>query len=76
MRPGARIAQSRRMTDSTRSSGARRTLALLLSLNLLCYIDRYILAAVEPQIRESFFANDPTPWPKPGASRRHFCSAT
>lgn len=55
------------MTDSTRSSGARRTLALLLSLNLLCYIDRYILAAVEPQIRESFFPNDPNALAKTGS---------
>ncbi len=55
------------MTDSTRSSGARRTLVLLLSLNLLCYIDRYILAAVEPQIRESFFANDPNALAKTGS---------
>lgn len=67
MRLRVRIAESRRMTDSTRSSGARRTLALLLSLNLLCYIDRYILAAVEPQIRESFFANDPNALAKTGS---------
>lgn len=38
--------------------GARRALALLLSLNLLCYLDRYILAAVEPEIRKAFFAAD------------------
>lgn len=38
--------------------GAWRPLALLLTLNLLCYLDRYILAAVEPQIRATFFAPD------------------
>lgn len=36
-------------------SGARFALALLLGINLLNYIDRYILAAVEPNIREAFF---------------------
>ena len=40
------------------SSEARRALALLLGLNLLCYLDRYILAAVEPEIRRAFFAAD------------------
>src|SRR3954470_3622680 len=32
-------------------------LTLLLSINLFNYIDRYILAANEPQIREHFFPN-------------------
>jgi MFS family permease len=32
------------------------SLALLLALNLLNYIDRYVLAAVEPEIRQTFFA--------------------
>ena len=36
--------------------GARTALALLLGINLFNYIDRQILAAVEPQIRETFFA--------------------
>ena len=40
--------------------GARTALLLLLAINLFNYIDRQILAAVEPQIRETFFAaNDP-----------------
>jgi MFS transporter, Spinster family, sphingosine-1-phosphate transporter len=34
---------------------ARLSLALLLALNLLNYIDRYVLAAVEPEIRHAFF---------------------
>jgi MFS transporter, Spinster family, sphingosine-1-phosphate transporter len=33
----------------------RLSLALLLALNLLNYIDRYVLAAVEPEIRHAFF---------------------
>ena len=37
---------------------ARRALALLLGVNLFNYIDRYILAAVEPNIRAAFFAAD------------------
>jgi MFS transporter, Spinster family, sphingosine-1-phosphate transporter len=39
---------------------ARLSLALLLALNLLNYIDRYVLAAVEPEIRETFFAQEAT----------------
>jgi MFS family permease len=37
-------------------SGARTALLLLLSINLFNYIDRQILAALEPDIRSSFFA--------------------
>src|SRR5204862_5073059 len=37
-------------------SGARTALWLLLGINLFNYIDRYILAAVEPEIRAAFFA--------------------
>jgi MFS transporter, Spinster family, sphingosine-1-phosphate transporter len=40
-------------------SGARAALFLLLAVNLFNYIDRQILAAVEPDIRATFFsAND------------------
>src|SRR5689334_6260804 len=35
--------------------GARGALVLLLSINLFNYIDRYVLAAVEPQIAHAFF---------------------
>ncbi len=38
--------------------GARSALALLLAINLFNYIDRYVLAAVEPEIRKTFFAGD------------------
>lgn len=37
-------------------SGARTALALLLAINLFNFIDRYILAALEPEIRKTFFA--------------------
>src|SRR2546430_13548646 len=37
-------------------SGAQSALFLLLTINLFNYIDRQILAAVEPDIRASFFA--------------------
>lgn len=48
--------------------GARKALLLLLSINLFNYIDRYILAAVEPQIRQTFFAvGDPEAMAKTGA---------
>src|SRR4029077_7120925 len=39
-------------------SGARIALFLLLAINLFNYIDRQILAALEPDIRASFFAAD------------------
>src|SRR5437763_5722235 len=41
-------------------SGARSALLLLLGINLFNYIDRYVLSAVEPEIRAHFFApSDP-----------------
>ena len=36
-------------------SGARTALFLLLGINLFNYIDRQILAALEPDIRATFF---------------------
>src|SRR5438067_5590803 len=42
------------------SAGAATSLALLLAINLFNYIDRQILAAVEPNIRDTFFSpHDP-----------------
>src|SRR5256886_16904895 len=38
--------------------GARIALLLLLAINLFNYIDRQVLAAVEPGIRASFFASN------------------
>ncbi len=45
-------------SESRPAPGARSALALLLGINLFNYIDRYILAAVEPEIRRTFFAAD------------------
>lgn len=42
-------------TGGTVAKGARVSLALLLSINLFNYIDRYVLAAVEPEIAKHFF---------------------
>ena len=39
-------------------SGASGALFLLLAINLFNYIDRQVLAALEPDIRESFFSAD------------------
>ena len=39
-------------------SGARTALFLLLGINLFNYIDRQVLAALEPDIRATFFAAD------------------
>jgi MFS transporter, Spinster family, sphingosine-1-phosphate transporter len=45
--------------DPSRTS-ARLSLGLLLAINLFNFIDRYVLAAVEPSIRATFFSpNDP-----------------
>jgi MFS transporter, Spinster family, sphingosine-1-phosphate transporter len=42
----------------TTMTGARNALFLLLAINLFNYIDRQVLAALEPDIRASFFAAD------------------
>src|SRR6266498_4548884 len=39
-------------------SGASGALFLLLAINLFNYIDRQVLAALEPDIRATFFASD------------------
>ena len=39
-------------------AGARPALALLLVVNLFCYLDRYILAAVIPAIKSEFLRGD------------------
>ena len=46
------------LNDSHPRAGARAALSLLLGINLFNYIDRYILAAVEPEIRQTFFTAD------------------
>ena len=51
---------SMQVVGSKPMSGARTALFLLLAINLFNYIDRQILAALEPDIRATFFApNDP-----------------
>lgn len=53
---------------STTTRHATRALTLLLAINLFNYIDRYILAAVEPLISAHFFgAHDDTAMAKTGA---------
>lgn len=42
--------------DSRPNPSARTALGLLLAINLFNYIDRQILAAVEPSIRDAFFS--------------------
>ena len=48
------------------SSAARRALALLLGINLFCYLDRYILAAVLSPIQDEFLSGDPNANTKAG----------
>src|SRR5436305_8809368 len=43
-------------TSERTQSGTRAALFLLLGINLFNYIDRQILAALEPDIRATFFA--------------------
>src|SRR5438093_10699314 len=43
--------------SKTPLSGARTALFLLLAITLFNYLDRQILAALEPDIRASFFAS-------------------
>jgi len=45
--------------DSQVRSGARPALALLLTINLFCYLDRYILASIIPAIKHDFLLGDP-----------------
>jgi len=53
--------------SKTPLSGARTALFLLLAINLFNYIDRQILAALEPDIRGTFFAaNDVNAMTKTG----------
>ena len=54
-------------------TGAKRALALLLALNLLCYLDRYILATLEPAISAEFFGpDDPNAMAKTGSLATYF----
>jgi MFS family permease len=46
------------MSYSGPRTGARVSLTILLGLNLFNFIDRYVLAAVEPSIRATFFSHD------------------
>src|SRR5207244_8570079 len=47
-------------------TSATAALWLLLVINLFNYIDRYILAAVLPRIRQEFLAGDPNQFQKAG----------
>ena len=50
------IGNSMRAREFIPNPAARTALALLLGINLFNYIDRFVLAAVEPNIRAAFFA--------------------
>src|SRR5438270_1484240 len=51
------IGNSMKAREFIPNPGARTALALLLGINLFNYIDRFVLAAVEPNIRATFFAS-------------------
>src|ERR1700683_2431577 len=54
-RAGAATSDS--LTDDAPLPGARSAGALLLGINLFNYVDRTVLPAVVPRIRETFFPN-------------------
>src|SRR4051794_17001700 len=58
-----------------RAPGARVALLLLLSINLFNYIDRQVLSAVLPHIKEEFLAADPDAKTKLGALTTAFLVA-
>jgi MFS family permease len=49
------IVNSMTQSDSAAKTGARTAVILLLGINIFNYVDRQILAAVEPAIRDAFF---------------------
>jgi len=54
-------------TVAAKPSRPALALSLLLAINLFNYIDRYVLAAVEPEIRHTFFhGDDPTAMARTG----------
>ncbi len=64
----ARILPGMQDQNSLTSRQANTALALLLAINLFNYIDRYILAAIEPLISDHFFAaTDDSAMAKTGA---------
>ncbi len=50
--------QENSISPTSRIPGARWSLFLLLAINLFNYIDRYILAAVVPEVQRDFAASD------------------
>ena len=67
-----RAANCNRQLSMEQSFGKARGMAhtalwLLLAINLFNYIDRYILAAVLPQIKHDFLAGDPNQNAKAGS---------
>lgn len=47
------------MENASALTRPRSAVALLLAINLFCYLDRYILAAIIPSIKAEFLAGDP-----------------
>ena len=46
---------SQLLSPPATSRGGRTALAILLSINMFNYVDRYVLAAVEPAVQKDFF---------------------
>jgi MFS family permease len=51
--------QARNAAGAGIRAGARPALALLMAVNLFCYLDRYILASIIPAIKAEFLRGDP-----------------
>ncbi|MBL8757090.1 MAG: hypothetical protein JNK35_01525, partial [Phycisphaerae bacterium] len=52
--------------DGQPRRAARVSLALLIGINLLNYIDRYVLSAIEPIVRDDLLSGDPNAKTKMG----------
>jgi MFS family permease len=55
MQGQAQVGSQEMVASFPSTRGARTALALLLSINMFNYVDRYVLAAVEPAVQKDFF---------------------
>jgi MFS family permease len=52
--------------NAAQTATARKALALLIAINLFCYLDRYILASILPELKKAFLEGDPNAYTKEG----------
>ncbi len=54
-----KVRDARKRMNRSSIPNARQSVALLLLINLFCYLDRYLITAVLPHIKEEFLPGDP-----------------